>query len=1033
MGAPDRVKELVEKFAEDGDKHSLNETQVRQQYIDPFFEVLEWDVGSRKLRRQSVREVVLEDRVRVSSSLRAPDYGFYLGGSRRFFVEAKKPKEDIERSKGHAFQLRSYGWSANLPLSILTDFEEFAIYDCRVRPNPDDSTGAARERYLTFEQYEDCWDEISDLFSKESVGKGSLDAFMPEKKKATDPVDRAFLRQIEAWRSLLAEDIHLSNPNLDRYDLNFAVQATIDRIVFLRVCEDRGTEEYLRLEGILDGDGVYKRLLGLFMDADNRYNSGLFHFHDERGRSSHDTLTPGLDVSDGVLRDVISGLYPPKSPYQFSVMPVEILGQTYEQFLGSVITIGDGSEGSSGVTVERKPEVRKAGGVYYTPEYIVDYIVEKTVGELVKGKTHRQVANLKIVDPACGSGSFLIGAYDFLLDWHIRRYVEDGPEKHKDKIYEYLYPTDEPMDGEREAGEWRLRIAEKKRILTSNIHGVDIDAQAVEVTKLSLLLKVLEGEDGETMQLSMERILPDLEKNIKCGNSLIGHDFYDNEQMSFLDEDEQRRINTFDWESAFPEVFRGKSPGFDAVVGNPPYLRIQGLQEHYGSQIQYFLDNYQSAIKRFDLYLLFAEKGFDLLSRGGYLGFILPHKFVNSDFGSGLRQFLADNSAIDSFVSFGNNLIFTQATTYTGILTLKKGSREKSLAYYEFKNTPIPDLALRLPALSSKQFAKYNFETLGSKPWTLADKSTKDILTKLNAQPQILGDVTESIMVGVQSGIDDIHVLNSLKPQSEEPSLSLFSERAGEEVLIEADLVKPFLKGEDAHRYEEPGHSHYCIYPYRLVDGKTKIMEEADLKELYPLGYAYLSTYREELRDIRVRQKTNPKYWYSCHRSKSMSVFERERIITPEISLGCNMTIAPAGLYHNTMVYSLVPHAEQSEHLSFWLGLLNARLLWWFLTNTGNVLRGGYFRFKTNYLNPFPIRTIDFSNPDDVEMHDRMVSLVERMLGLHERLREARSPWDQDRIQAGIASTDRKIDGLVYELYGLTDEELELVEGVDRA
>jgi Eco57I restriction-modification methylase len=292
-------------------------------------------------------------------------------------------------------------------------------------------------------------------------------------------------------------------------------------------------------------------------------NSGLFHFRDERDREEKpDTLTPALEVGDRLLRRIIRGLYYPESPHEFSVLSVDVLGQVYEQFLGKVIRL---TRSGHRAVVEEKPEVRKAGGVYYTPTYIVDYIVEKTVGKLLEGKRpgpRGGASRLRIVDPACGSGSFLIGAYQYLLDWHRDRYVEDGPEKWSRQLYQG------------QGGQWHLTIDEKKRILLNNIHGVDIDPQAVEVTKLSLLLKVLEGESEASLatQLRMfqERALPDLDDNIKCGNTLIGTDFHHSEQTALLDYEEYERINAFNWKTAFPQIFSGDNPGFDAVIGNPP-------------------------------------------------------------------------------------------------------------------------------------------------------------------------------------------------------------------------------------------------------------------------------------------------------------------------------------------------------------------------------------------------------------------------------------------------------------------------------
>ena len=331
----------------------------------------------------------------------------------------------------------------------------------------------------------DVWPEIAEIFSREAVLQGSFDRYAQKgRKRGTGEVDAEFLREIERWRMVLARNIALRNRRLTTAELNFAVQRTIDRIVFLRMCEDRGTEALGTLADAVRGEGVYSNLRRLYARADQKYNSGLFHFETEPGRETPDTLTPSLNIDDRVLADIVASLYYPRSPYEFSVLPADILGNVYEQFLGKVIRLTRGHRAA----VEDKPEVKKAGGVYYTPKYIVDYIVEHTVGELCRDKTLAQVAKLRILDPACGSGSFLIGAYTYLLDWHLTYYAEHPPRGKNKKVYKDRH------------GALRLTIAEKKRILLNNIYGVDIDGQAVEVTKLSLLLKVLEGENHDTME-----------------------------------------------------------------------------------------------------------------------------------------------------------------------------------------------------------------------------------------------------------------------------------------------------------------------------------------------------------------------------------------------------------------------------------------------------------------------------------------------------------------------------------------------------
>ena len=493
-------------------------------------------------------------------------------------------------------------------------------------------------------------------------------------------MDAALLGDISRWREALAKNIALRNPELDTTSLNYSVQAIIDRIMFLRICEDRGIEQYMRLKHLLDGERVYVRLFELFLQADGRYNSGIFHFEKEPGRDRPDVITPNLKIDDGTLKEIIKHLYPPESPYAFSVLPAEILGQIYEQFLGEVIRLDE----KHNALVEDKPEVKKAGGVKYTPAYIVEAIVQKTLGPTLQGRTARQASEISVLDPACGSGSFLIVAYQFLLDWHRDWYVqhllplmERGCKPSSPEIRRLLPETEASGRGrKRDAelpiyqardGEWRLTTAERKRILLANIYGVDIDRQAVEVTKLSLLLKVLEGENEETISkqltLFQERALPDLGENIKCGNSLIGWDIL--EDNPGLGQEEIERINPFDWEREFGEVFR--RGGFDVVIGNPPYVRSQFLNDFKN----YFKKHYDTYSGIADIYVCFVEKGVALLREHGVLSYIVANKWMRAAYGEPMRKWLKGLN-IEEIVDFGDLPVFKNATTYPCILRVSR-------------------------------------------------------------------------------------------------------------------------------------------------------------------------------------------------------------------------------------------------------------------------------------------------------------------------------------------------------------------------
>lgn len=605
QSAKEKIESLVARFEDQYSSYihtDYNETLTRRDFIDPFFKALGWDMDNEAGYAEAYREVIHEDKVKVSGATKAPDYSFRLGGGKRlFFVEAKKPSVSIKDDIHPAYQVRRYGWSAKLPISIITDFEEFSIYDCTKKPKPEDKAAVARIKYLSFRDYIKEFDFIWDTFSKEQVLKGSFDKFLQSDthKKGTATVDKDFLESLDRWRTYLAVNISWNNRTLDEDEINFVVQQTIDRIIFLRIAEDRSVEPYGTLKHAVKQGNLYQNLFELFQRADEKYNSGLFDF-------KKDKISRNVVIENKIIRTIINELYYPECPYEFSVLSVEILGSAYEQFLGKVIRITPAHHAK----IEEKPEVRKAGGVYYTPQYIVDYIVKNTVGKLIEGKTPKEISKIKILDPACGSGSFLIGAFQYLLDYHKDCYSENRKPSKGGK--------DNPLtpDG-------HLTTAEKKRILINNIFGVDLDVNAVEVTKLSLLIKCLEGETEASIQQQFkiwnERVLPTLENNIKCGNSLVDIDFYENT----IDFGEEKKIKPFNWQKAYPNIFT--KGGFDIVIGNPPWVDLKG---HPPDLKAYYFKKYQSTENRINLYAIFVERGINLLNQHGIFGVIIPNSIL---------------------------------------------------------------------------------------------------------------------------------------------------------------------------------------------------------------------------------------------------------------------------------------------------------------------------------------------------------------------------------------------------------------------
>lgn len=641
------VEKLVNRFAEQRNGYhaaEYNETKTRIDFIDPLFTAFGWDMHNKDDVAEPYREVIHEGKVKIQGKTKAPDYGFRLSGSkdRLFFVEAKKPSVALKTNKESAFQVRRYGWNSGASVSILTNFEEFSIYDCSKKPSSTESSTVARLKYFTYDQLLKEFDFFYDIFSREAVVKGRFDNYIKSDtaKKGTQTPDKEFVVSLDNWRRFIAIDIAKSNLKLTEDELNFAVQLIIDRLIFLRFCEDRGVETYGQLKTSVSKGDAYKNLCGVFKDADNKYNSGLFDFKKDR-------ITQELKVTNKVIKGIVEDLYSPNCEYDFKALPVEVLGNAYEQFLGKVIRINKAHH----AVIEEKPEVRKAGGVFYTPQYIVDYIVENTLGKLIKDKTPKQVEKIKIVDPACGSGSFLLGAFQYLLNFHAEYYHKNGYANKKGK--------DNPL-----TPHGTLSTAEKKKILLNNVFGIDIDANAVEVTKLSLLLKCMEGETDASIkqQITMfhERVLPDLDNNIKDGNSLVDTDIYDTQ----IDFGEEKKIKPFSWKKGFPEVF--KQGGFDVVIGNPPYVIV------FNEEVKKYLEtNYPAFQRNNDLYVAFIARCLNLVKPDGVYSMITPNSFIRGDYFNALRLLL-NKYQIKEIVDFGNKLIFSSANVFTCIFNIVK-------------------------------------------------------------------------------------------------------------------------------------------------------------------------------------------------------------------------------------------------------------------------------------------------------------------------------------------------------------------------
>jgi Alw26I/Eco31I/Esp3I family type II restriction m6 adenine DNA methyltransferase len=961
---PPEVLSLIERFDRNRAAYvspTYNETQCRQEFINPMFKALGWDLDNTQGYAEPYKDVVHEYSMKIEGASKAPDYSFRIGGTRKFFVEAKKPGVNIKDDPRPAYQLRRYAWSAKLPVSVVTDFAELAIYDCHPKPEKTDRASSSRVLYLTYKDYPERWHEVAAVLSREAILMGSFDSFAEEMKgrRGTVEVDQEFLAEMRGWREDLASHIASWNPTIGQAEVNYAVQQIIDRIVFLRICEDRGIEEYGQLQELLVGSTVYERLCGIFSGADAKYNSGLFHFTQEKGRQeAPDTLTPGLTIDDTVLKKILRRLYYPDSPYEFRVLPADILGQVYEQFLGQVIRLTP----SHRAVVEDKPEVKKAGGVYYTPTYIVHHIVEGTLGKLLEGKTVRQAAKLRILDPACGSGTFLIAAYQRLLDWHLDTYIKGGVEANQDKLRQSV------------SGDWRLTTTERKRILLNSIYGVDIDSQAVEVTKLSLMLKVLEGETEETLQTTFhllhERALPDMASNIKCGNSLVGTDV----QNQMLEEDET--INAFDWDSDFKAIM--DAGGFDVVIGNPPYDVLEKDRGKsswpHGVLADYVRERpeYEPALGgKTNLFRFFIVRCLTLTKVGGRYGMIVPLALLADISTARTRAHLmlsGKGLVADCFPQKdkAKRRVFRKAKLSTMVFTCERVGR--------------------LP----QRMAKIDVRTY---PWNSFDDPHREVTIRLK-DSALLDPENLPIPMTDEANWAVCHKIHSSKNVGRLKEVAAFSITRGE---INQTIYRDFIGSDSTKARLLKGVE---VGPYRL----NEKLSQGEREWLDEQSFLAHHGPRPVINKRRIATQ------------RITGVDERLRVVA---------TIVDPPMYFADSTNSIALADGVTDYrLEYLLCLLNSTLYQWRfkLTSTNN-------NVGTNELESMPFRSIDFSDEEDAQRHTDLVALGERMLRLNVHHAAATLPHELTGLERRIEATTREIDEAVYPLFGLSPADVSVIEG----
>lgn len=945
--AKNKLENLI-KLYENNHSHYIsntyNESQCRLEFIDKLLECLGWDVQNNAGKKPQYKEVLVES---YEQDLGKPDYTLTLNGKSVFFVEAKKPHVNISIDKEPCFQAKRYGWSAKHKIVILTNFEDLLIYDTSFMPNVDDNTNSNLIGIYHYSEYLEKFEEIYSLISKEIVYSGNFDLLFTDNSSIGLNVDDFFLNQINEWRLELGNYLYKKEKNIK--NINIEIQDLINQIVFLRICEDRNLPLYKTLSNSISNDETLQlELLKLLTIADRRYNSGIF---------KNKNLLSEFD--DSIIKNVIKSLYYPVSPYDFTVISSNILGEIYELFLSETLVE------SNGILVLQKKKDNLNRSIVTTPYEIVKYMTEKSLEKVINDKTPYEIKKMKFADIACGSGIFLTSILEYLIN-----YCENWYENNK--IFDKLE--------EKYTNSYKLTYEEKKELLRSCIYGNDIDIQAVEVAKFSLLLKVLEEETKDTVT-DINPILPALDLNIIFGNSLIDYDMLIEEDSTNLE------LKPFSWKLIDSNL------KFDLIIGNPPYVKTSDMKNLLPEkELQLYKKNYKTAYKQFDKYFLFIERALSLLNKNGKLCYIVPNKFMKIVSGKELRNLITSNKYLDLLIDFNYQQVFKDQTTYTCIILLNKNGCDT------FEYNYVQDYEKWKISNINENNVRFNYKEINSNLWILSSDTEKMKNLKRLFTNSISLEEIATPFNGVQTSLNNLYVIKGNEIINDSDSYLEFK-KYNETFKIEKQLLKRYFqpitpREKNVKTFDQLLTDKYIIFPYDN-DGNLIKLED------YEKFSSYVNHFYNEIVPRQVSGKSSGRdvpnsdnsNWYQYGRTQALTEFNNQEKLIVGV-----MSKEPMFMYDNnnfviqsggTAGYCGIKLKENSKYsLEFLQAYLSHPIMTSVMECMGSDFEGGFYSRGTVVLNKLPIININFENKEEYELYIKIVSDVKKINDLNEELLE---------------------------------------------
>jgi len=1016
MSSEQRKQKLAELITEynkfkEQNKLDLTSEETIRTWLNELLAIFDWDVRdtSQILQEKVLSKAEKEKLKEIGSQNTRPDYTFKVARQKLTFLDAKDISVKILDDAEAAFQIKSYGWSILAPCAFISNFEEFAVYDCTYTPERGQIANLGR-LYFTLDDYIEKFEILEAHLLKENIYKGKLDeiysaSFQGNRYVEKTTPDFKFAQQLSDFRIALATDILNNNADYIRnnsVNLSYIVQIIINRILFIRVCEARKIEE--------DGLLLSFKEKGFWNEFKNSSYFNFFEHYDgplfDRINAIHE-----IEISNEVFDQLLQVIYYP-SPYRFDVIPTKVLSDIYEIFLSKKLLIENNE-----VKDEIKSEYLKTKGAVSTPQYIVQEIVRRTIPkQKLLEEGIEALFNKKILDIACGSGVFAIEVYDYIEEiFRELFFISNHPDFQK-----YFVATNNDVI---------VNVLGKKAIMDNCIFGIDIDPEAVEVAKMSLSLKIIDTseylESYNEIGLFGNKILNGVGSNIRCGNSLVESDILEKFPALEHNEDEFLNTNIFDWESeqGFSKIFEEKG-GFDYIVGNPPYVEVK----HYNIDLPYmhlYIKTRFPSSKngKVDLAIPFIERGIELLNPTGRLGYIVQKRFFKTEYGKKIREIITSSNYLSSVIDFETTSIFKDRITYVAVLLLDKSSSD-SFSFKLYDGTPetLPSQLreTETPDISPEQYSIIPASAVSANPWSFDDNQLIEIKTRL-LENGSLGDYAK-VRVGVQVLWDRAY---HIRPISVENGIIRGKSHIEEDFEIEFEACRPLICNENFYPYRKDNADVFVIFPYDVTDGIVTEIKFSDFRERFPLASEYLQRNKAT---IEATVETLPKKFSEKYDDNNWHLFTRvqnhgatyPKILVPMTALDtfATVTFSDRTYCDNANVFFIDIPQKDENSLYALSAVINSTVYSVLARSIANPQSNGYFKFNKQFLEPVPFPVSNFRKNEQLKSD---LAVVAKRIDELQTNYKSSSPTQQRSIARLLATQWNALDELCYQLYGLTD------------